>query len=355
MSFKDWLQNLLPAYRCKDAIMDELYNQKAQITQLKKYIRDLDEKNEYLFYCLQHLDGENDLETKQRVFLNMPKASGKGRDFQVAATYILQRVKRICDSNDISFSLDGGTLLGAVRHHGFIPWDDDIDISISRGDYDRLEKAINQDKELVMRRYYRYLGKGTIASYITKIKLKTSELFYIDVFTRDVFIAKKDLQEAWKDYLSLEKRYKDELYKVFCEHEFKHIELDTKPRCYSPMDDAVTELEKAFHQEYSSEFGGIEGKPYYCLGIETDIDLINILKLCPASLFLPYQKNSVLFEGELYSAYREYDSILRIQYGEYWSLPTTISQAHPDELSDLCQEDKMIVESIKSGRYERIE
>ena len=71
------------------------------------------------------------------------------KEIQNVSLEILKKVADICDKEGLKYSLAWGTLIGAVRHHGYIPWDDDVDIQMPRPDYEKLKAYfVNHSDEL---------------------------------------------------------------------------------------------------------------------------------------------------------------------------------------------------------------
>ena len=67
------------------------------------------------------------------------------REAQKKLLKLLECIDNICNQNNIKYSLHAGTLLGAIRHGGFIPWDDDADIAMLREDFDLFYKVFNEN------------------------------------------------------------------------------------------------------------------------------------------------------------------------------------------------------------------
>ena len=81
---------------------------------------------------------------------------------------ILKYVDTLCKNNNIKYYIVGGTLLGTIRHKGFIPWDDDIDIAMSRQDYNKFLK-INYNSEIFF--IQNFGSDPNYTRYITKVRL----------------------------------------------------------------------------------------------------------------------------------------------------------------------------------------
>ena len=67
------------------------------------------------------------------------------KEIQQVSLEILKEIHLFCKENGINYSIGYGTLIGAVRHKGFIPWDDDIDIMMPRKDYERFSQTFKSD------------------------------------------------------------------------------------------------------------------------------------------------------------------------------------------------------------------
>lgn len=122
---------------------------------------------------------------------------GDLRKLQLIELELLVEFDRICRKYEIQYTLTGGTLLGAVRHGGFIPWDDDADVAMLREEYERFKKAcqIELDSKFYfqdMRNtqgyrwgYGKLRKKGTLFLRENQEHMPYEQGVFIDIFPRD--------------------------------------------------------------------------------------------------------------------------------------------------------------------------
>lgn len=117
------------------------------------------------------------------------------RQIQLRVLEILQWFHGFCVEHDLTYYAIGGTLLGAVRHGGFIPWDDDVDVGMPRPDYDRFvelmksergrfaAETISDGKKEFTYRHCKLFDTTTTAVHFHKYEIKRG--LFIDVFPLD--------------------------------------------------------------------------------------------------------------------------------------------------------------------------
>lgn len=107
------------------------------------------------------------------------------RKVQLLQLQVASEVRRICDNNGIKYFLLAGTLLGAIRHGGFIPWDDDIDIGMIREDYN---KFVNIAKTELSEKYFLQNWETDILFALPILKIRVNGTKFIELSSANINI-----------------------------------------------------------------------------------------------------------------------------------------------------------------------
>ena len=163
---------------------------------------------------IQHLEKENQLfnELWDNIIINpknrdivlnaFKKIENKSQDLQILQNYLLYLLKnfdKICKEQNINYWLRGGSLLGAIRHEGFIPWDDDLDIGMTRNDFKTLKNFLDSEKNNTDFKIQNYYNTTTAICRMPRfINAKNNINIFIDIFPFDYCSTNKNM--AIKEY-----------------------------------------------------------------------------------------------------------------------------------------------------------
>ena len=222
---------------------------------------------------------------------------------------ILDFVVNICDKYELDYWVDYGLLLGAVRHNGFIPWDDDIDIGMIREDYDKFLKVITEEIEQsdlsdvlkisLNMHYYKPLPVLQLLYYCEEVE--DTIIAGIDIFPYD-FIG--DIS--------------------YCnEFNYKKVQksVTNNNRNGMPIGEALQEYYDFFNISYAKQkyiIPGVEGARGNFSGYKFQI--FNTEDIYPLKC--------VEFENKKYKAPNNSDMYLKQTYGDYLDIPKVIHNHH---------------------------
>lgn len=241
------------------------------------------------------------------------------RILQLKMLDILVTVTDIADKHNIPYWLSGGTLLGAVRHGGFIPWDDDIDIELLRPDYKKLLKILA--KELPSDLYLQTPSDKGYRLLFSKVRDKHSI-----VYEEDDELDNYKEKGIYIDIFPEERSYKwlKSLVDFFYGRAFRRIKRG-KPfhsvRFFYEYVVSLLMYPVGFTLMWLARLFCVITKPdnilhSYGIGNTTNH---NIKYLFPQS--------KICFEGKLFSAPGDIDAYLTKQYGDYMKIPAKDKRA----------------------------
>lgn len=303
----------------------QIFHLKKQVDMMSNVLNEMNlflkanmEKEQLLLWQCYRNQQEEDSETKKRFFQSLPKATGTLRKVQLAGSILLQNFDRICRENHIIYWIGFGTLLGAIRHKGFIPWDDDTDVCMMRDQLEKLKKAVEKNEEDFIIKDFYFLEDidSPNINHCVQFHFKFNEISCcLDIFLYDycLEISEKIMQNR----ISL----KEQLSKLAVEISHK---LKKENKMKQEYDQAYKELFEEFYQKERVDFGITDKKVGTCM-----IWAIDNLKYIPAyrsnrklSEMFPLEK--VMFEGYTYWAPHEAEKYANQLYENIYTIPDDI-------------------------------
>ena len=242
-------------------------------------------------------------------------------EYKACVLNVLEKIDYVCRENGYTYMICYGTLLGAVRHKGFIPWDDDIDIVMPREDYYKLGSYIIEHPELELN-YIDISNRNDTFYYCAKVcdsKTIVKEGRYRELKGYGAFVDIFPLDYLPEDNKERERYCREEL---FWERIVQHSAELTPGKSENYKQEILKKLAFVFSRLFSSERILRKMHQRY---IEFD-------KIKTAYIGIPWDSHffktewfehiiELEFEGKLFFAPKDYDKVLKSSYGDYMKLP----------------------------------
>jgi lipopolysaccharide cholinephosphotransferase len=336
MGFMHTLKSLLPVSSRSFHAFET--NVGEQLTLLSKESGAGDPRTQMRFWALYQREGESLADAKKRFFLALPKASGQMRLLQDAQAKILRELHTLCEQLGIHYLATGGTLIGARRHQGFIPWDDDLDVAISRDDFKVLQHALESSDTHRISIVWDYVGA------CEQVRFQLRDLnnpSFVDLF---VFDWTSDPTAAmYQKSQSYRARLKEEVISKFSLSKWAEVgSLDDS----DPFAAQVRELFDKWRSAESHESYAVDREHALGMyrGIESFDDPTHYPYVGTMDDWFPAQE--MTFEGFTVWAPHNDDKYLSGPYGDIWELPADIT-SHPDHISRKLLENPEVYDSLQ--------
>lgn len=223
---------------------------------------------------------------------------------------ILIAFDSFCSKNNLKYYLAYGTLLGAVRHKGFIPWDDDIDVVMFREDYDKFIELVNSNN---INENFKFIcvENGTWEEPIGKI---------IDINTRAYYSSKKNIG-IWIDIFPLD-YYNKRLFKINAILRRFIIAKGTEKFNFKNKKDIAKFILKiiSFPISLMSMSKNINSSSKKSKKSSVVANMVMAYKNDYMNL-ADLEQGQIEFEGHIFMTFKDTDKYLKRIYGDYMKLP----------------------------------